>query len=133
MKMKLALSMSARLLLGVCAALLVSGLAAMAADDANVAGSWQMTFEGPRGTINQTLSIEQDGAKIKGTLKGPRGDAPLEGSIKGNDISFSVKRDTPNGQMVIEYKGAVDGDSMKGTMSGGRFSGDWTAKRGKKD
>ena len=127
------LSIGVMLGLGVGSALLLAGMAAMAADDANVAGSWQMTFQGRQGPINQTLTIEQDGGKIKGTLKGPRGDAPLEGSIKGNDINFSVKRTTPRGDMVLQYKGTVDGDSMKGTFEagGGNFTGEWTAKKGK--
>lgn len=133
MRTRTRLSIGAKLGLGVCAALFVTGMAAMAADDANVAGSWQMTFQGRQGPVNQTLTIEQDGGKIKGTLKGQRGEAPLEGSIKGNDISFTVKRTTPRGEMVLQYKGTVDGDSMKGTFEagGGNFNGDWTAKKGK--
>ena len=116
--------------MGGCVALLLCGMAAIAAEEpAKVAGNWEMSFEGPRGTVTQTLAIEQDGAKIKGTLKGPRGESPLEGTLEGNKISFAVKRNTPRGEMTLEYTGTVDGDSMKGTMSGGQFSGDWTAKR----
>ena len=127
------LSMGAKLCLGICSALLVSGMSAIAADDANVAGNWEMTFQGRQGAVNQTMTIEQDGSKIKGTIKGQRGDAPLEGSVKGNDVSFSVKRTTPRGEMVLQYKGTVDGDSMKGTFEagGGNFSGEWTAKKAK--
>lgn len=110
--------------------LLTLGSKAIAADEpANVAGTWEMTSGGPRGTRTQTLTINQDGTTIKGTLKGQRGEAPLEGSVTGNKLSFSVKRDTPNGTFTVEYTGTVEGDSMKGKSHSERFGGEWTAKR----
>ncbi len=116
----------------VCALLLTAGWAARAADEfAKVAGTWELSMKGREGTITQTLTIEQDASKIKGTLKGERGDSDFEGTVTGNKISFTVKRDTPRGEMTVEYAGTVDGDSIKGTMQGGRFSRDWTAKRQK--
>ena len=102
----------------------------MAADEpAKVAGTWEMTFEGPRGTRTQTLTIQQDSSTIKGIVKGQRGESPLEGSVTGNKISFAVKRETPNGTFTIEYTGTVDGNSMKGKSHSERFDGEWTAKR----
>ena len=113
-----------------CGLLLMLGSKAIAADEpAKVAGTWEMTYEGPMGTRTQTLTIQQDGSTIKGTVKGQRGESPLEGSVTGNKISFTVKRDTPNGTFTIEYTGTVDGDSMKGTIHSERFDGEWTAKR----
>ncbi len=114
------------------AALLVCGLAALAADEpAKVSGTWVLTMQGPQGGMTQTLTIEQNGDKIKGTLKGPRAEGPIKGSVKGNKIRFTSRRETPRGEMTLEYTRAVEGDSMKGTMQGGRFSGDWSAKREK--
>jgi len=103
------------------------------ADDqpANVAGNWEMTSEGRNGPMTQNLTIQQDGATIKGTIKGPRGEAPLEGSVTGNKVTFTVKRETPNGTFTIEYSGTVDGDAMKGTAHSERFDREFTAKRTK--
>jgi hypothetical protein len=113
-----------------CGVLLTWGGRVIAADEpAKVAGTWEMSFEGPMGTRTQTLTIQQDGSTIKGTLKGQRGESPLEGSVTGNKISFTVKRETPNGTFTIEYTGTVDGDSMKGTLHSERFDGEWSAKR----
>jgi hypothetical protein len=110
--------------------LLALGGSVLAAEEpAKVAGSWELTFEGPRGTRTQTLTIQQDGSKIKGTLTGQRGESPLEGSVDGNKISFTVTRETPNGTFTIEYNGTVEGDSMKGTMHNQMFDGQWSAKR----
>jgi hypothetical protein len=113
-----------------CTVMLIGGGRAMAADQpAKVDGNWEMSSQGPRGTFTQTLTIQQDGSTIKGTLKGRRGESPLEGSVTGNKINFTVKRDTPNGAFTLEYAGTVDGDSMKGTVHSERFDGEWTAKR----
>ena len=104
----------------------------IAADEAvRVAGVWELSMEGRQGAFTQTMTIEQNGDKIKGALKGPRAEAPLEGTVKGNKISFTVKRDTPRGEVTLEYTGTVDGDSMKGTLSTPAGSRDWTARRAK--
>lgn len=120
-----------RKMLGACLGLLLAAGFAVAADTpvVKVAGAWEMTSEGRQGPMTQTLTFEQDGEKLKGTLKGQRGEAPVEGSIKGKDVKFSVKRTGPMGEMVIEYSGTVDGDSMKGTVQSPMGSRDWTAKR----
>jgi hypothetical protein len=119
-------------LAALCAfALMLAIGARAAADAAKVAGAWELTWEGGQGTVTQTMTIEQDGSKIKGTLKGERGEAPFEGSLDTNKISFTAKRQTPNGEITIEYTGTVDGDSMKGTMKSPRGERPWTAKRSK--
>jgi hypothetical protein len=92
----------------------------------NVAGTWHITVSGEAGSANQTIVLKQDGNKITGTFKGPRQSGPLEGTVDGNNIKFHVKTRVP-----LDYTGTVDGDTMKGTMSGRGKSGDWTATRGK--
>src|SRR5208282_4629291 len=87
------------------------------AQDAKVAGSWDLSAPGRDGNImTQTLTLQQDGSKLTGTMKGQRGDAPVTGTISGNNISFSVTRTTPN-------------DAMKGTLTVMGNNVDWTAKR----
>ncbi len=114
-----------------CSALFVWGGRLSAEDQlAKVVGTWQMSVETPRGTNTQTLTVQQEGAKIKGTLTGRRGDSQIEGTVAGNKISFTVKRETPNGTFTLDYTGTVDGDSMAGTVHSERFDGKWTAKRG---
>lgn len=100
------------------------------AQDAKVAGSWDLSAAGRDGNVTtQTLTLQQDGTKITGTLKGPRGEAPVTGTIGGSNISFSVTRSTPNGDMKIDYSGTVSGDAMKGTFTVMGNSRDWSAKR----
>ena len=113
--------------------LILAGNNLVAADAANVAGSWELSSQGQNGPMTSTLTIQQDGGTIKGTLKGRRGDAPLEGTVTGNNVSFTVKRQDQNGKtMVMEYTATVDGDSLKGKVHSERFGDrDFTAKRTK--
>jgi hypothetical protein len=117
-----------------CGLLLMGAVKVLAADEpAKVGGTWEMSSEGPNGTMTSTLTIQQDGGSIKGTVTGRRGDAPLEGTVAGNNVSFTVKRQTQNGDtMVIEYTATVGGDSMKGKVHSERFGDhEFTAKRTK--
>lgn len=115
-------------------AALCFGLFAMAttapAQDAKVAGAWDLSQPGRNGDVQtQTLTLMQDGAKLTGTLKGARGDAPVTGSIMGNAITLSITRSTPNGDVTTDYMGTVSGDTMKGTVTVRGNPVDWTAKR----
>jgi len=108
---------------------LALALAAAAQDNAKVDGNWDLSINGPNGNFTQSLTIQQDGAKIKGTMKGRRGDSPLEGTVDGAKIHFTITRDTPRGSRTIEYTGTVSGDTMKGTVQFGDNQREWTAKR----
>ncbi len=119
------------LLAALCVVGLAFSLVAAAQEPAKVAGNWEMSMEGPRGTMTQTLALEQDGKNLKGTLKGQRGEAPVTGTLDGNKITFTVTRETPNGTRTMEYTGTVDGDAMKGTVKFGQRDVEWTAKRAK--
>ena len=117
-----------------CGVLLMGTSKVLAADEpAKVAGTWEMTSEGRSGPMTQTMTITQDGGSIKGTMTGRRGDAPLEGTVTGNKLSFTVKRQTQNGDtFVMEYTGTVEGDSIKGNVHSERFGDrEFTAKRTK--
>ena len=108
----------------VASLLLACGLPLAADDPAKVAGTWKVSVSGGAGSAEQTIILKQDGNKITGTFKGPRQSGPLEGTVEGNNISFHVATRVP-----LDYKGTVDGDSMKGTMTGNGKTGDWTATR----
>ena len=64
-------------------------------------------------------------------MKGETGpETPLDGgTVNGKDITFTVTLTGRNGEVKVEYKGTVDGDTMKGTFMQGQNSVDWTAKR----
>jgi len=111
--------------------MLVLSLVAVAQDAAKVGGTWEMTSQGRQGPQTSTLTIDQTGNKFKGTLKGQRGEAPIEGTVDGNKIAFTIERDTPNGKFTMNYTGTVDGDNIKGTVKMGENEREWTAKKQK--
>ena len=57
-------------------------------------------------------------------------DVKSEGTVKGADITWTTKRTTQMGEMVIVYKGKIDGKTMAGTVEFGAMgSGEWKAER----
>jgi hypothetical protein len=114
-----------------CAALFAVVMVTQAQAPAKVAGTWQVTNQGRNGVQTSTLTVTQEGGALKGSMKGMNGmEIPLEnGTVSGNSIDFTVTRMGRNGDVKVEYKGTVDGDTIKGTFQQGENSVDWTAKR----
>jgi hypothetical protein len=115
-------------LLFVTTILLVVACVAFAAD---VTGKWTYETPGRQGGPARatTITLKQDGNKLTGSVPGMGGrgrgggggDAAApppdqdisNGKVDGNNISFEVKRATPNGDFVTKYEGTLDGDSLK--------------------
>ncbi len=98
----------------------------------SVAGAWQVSMEGQSSAVKQTLAITQKGGTISGTLKAPQGGAvPFHGTVNGANIAFSLKRQTPDGDVTQQFAGTVTGDSIAGTVTQGKFHVGWTAARSK--
>lgn len=113
--------------------LMVSG-AAIAQDKTDVSGKWESKFTTPNGdTRTTTYTFKQDGEKLTGTISGGMGgDTPLEGTVKGKEVKFTVSRTNQNGETVkTEYSATVEGDTMKGSAEGPRGKRDWTATKAK--
>jgi hypothetical protein len=101
------------------------------AQTANVAGDWELTAQTQRGPMNWSVNFVQDGEKLAVTMVGPRGETKGEGTIKGNEIQWSVTRTSPQGDKItITYKGKVEGATMSGQSErGGGGTTEWTAKK----
>ncbi|HOW86817.1 MAG TPA: hypothetical protein P5119_10275 [Candidatus Aminicenantes bacterium] len=116
--------------LGVLAVAAVLTLAVWAVD---VSGTWEMSRPGRDGQIMTTdITIVQEGSKIKVTMPSfrPEGEPMVgEGTIEGNAIAWKIVRQTPRGEMIMEYKGTVDGAAMKGTFKMMDREIEWTAKK----
>ncbi|MGA2675088.1 MAG: hypothetical protein ABSE99_17875 [Terracidiphilus sp.] len=101
--MKRLLCVGAAVLMAFCAA------TAFAAD---VTGTWSGDMKTPDGnSFHISFMFKQDGAKLTGTVQGPRGD-PIEiadGKIDGDKLSFTVSF---NG-MTIQHEGVLHDDEIK--------------------
>ncbi len=96
----------------------------------DVSGEWELTMETQRGPMTQNLKIVQDGEKITVTMVSQRGEITGEGTIKGKDIEWSVKRTGRDGnEMTITYKGTVEGTTMSGTVEMPMGSMEWKATK----
>jgi hypothetical protein len=99
---------------------------------ADVAGKWKGQIENSdRETI---FTLKTDGSAVTGTMSDPEGqgkDRPLKGTIKGDDISFTVDSEWQGNPVKLLVKGTVAGDEMKVEMSseGGEWSTSLTLKR----
>ncbi|HXJ96188.1 MAG TPA: hypothetical protein VMT20_25395 [Terriglobia bacterium] len=104
--------------------------AAIAADTANVSGEWDLSVETPNGTGTPSVTFKQDGENLTGTYKGRFGESQLKGTIKGNEFTFTVTISIQGQDLVLDYSGTVDGDSMKGKAKFGDYGeGNFTGKK----
>jgi hypothetical protein len=130
-------SSSCRLNIGVAFALLLFSVSLSSRlfgspDAIDVTGVWDLTVESQEGTAHPTVTLKQEGERVTGRYEGKIGASSLEGTIKGNEIRFSVSLKFQDVAYTVTYNGTVSEDSMKGTA---RFSntgtGNWSARRRK--
>lgn len=86
--------------------------------DANVSGDWIWTIQGPQGEdIDINVNLKQEGSNVTGVFDMGDRKLPVEkGSIEGNVLKLTVKRNRPQGgTMTYEMEGKVEGDKINGT------------------
>ena len=97
---------------------------------ANVSGAWTMTVESPMGTRDTNAEFSQTGEQLGGKMVSPRGELPINGTVKGDDVAFGMNVNMQGQSLQIDYSGKVAGDAMQGTVKFGDYGdGKWTAKR----
>ena len=116
-------------------AILVGGLFFVSAGTVNaqtspVQGLWNAQMNTPGGVSNFDLDFKVDGEKLTGTVKRSRGDVPLTGTIKGNEISFTYTVSYNDNPITLALTGTVSGDNISGTIFFNADNSDnWSAKR----
>jgi hypothetical protein len=101
---------------GIVLALLFSALPAFAAD---ITGAWTLTVETPNGSRQSAVDFKQDGKNLSGTMHSQMGDAPLTGTVDGDQVSFSITRERDSQSFKIEYSAKVEGSKMTGSLKFG--------------
>lgn len=90
---------------------------------ADVDGIWTATFDTQIGEQHYTYTFKADGEKLTGTAKNDRGERPIEdGTIKGDNISFTENLDFQGQKLTITYTGKLSGDEIKFTRQVGTFA-----------
>lgn len=97
------------------------------AQHAKVNGTWNVSVQTSMGSGTPTFVFQHETeTNFKGTYSGQLGEAAVKGTVKGNEVKFEFTIDNN----LIEYKGTVDGNNMKGTLKLGTVTeGTFTGKR----
>ncbi len=104
---------------------------ATAGQEVRLDGEWELTTQAQQNEVTWKVVFKQTGETLEVTMTGPRGNEfQGAGTLKGQDIEWSVKRATPQGDRTLTYRGRVEGDLMSGEVQVGRLrSFPWEAKR----
>jgi hypothetical protein len=92
-----------------------------------VTGTWDCQSKGgPQGDMPFTLSLEQSGENVDGSVSSPIGGTQISsGSFKSNTLEIHI--DSPDGSYVLVAK--YDKDTLSGTWSIGNDKGTWEGKK----
>ena len=89
---------------------------------ADINGKWKGELHSPDGQkITNTFTFKVDGEKVTGSVFSSRSgtEAPIEdGTLKGDDLAFTLTRNIEGNQMKLRYTGKVKGDEIAMTVSG---------------
>jgi hypothetical protein len=98
--------------------------------DVNVTGAWEATYVTPLGPQEVKIYLTQEGPRITGHTTSEFGEAPIRGSISGDEVKFSWTESDGGKPLEIVVTGKVDGDAIVGTATlGGRGQGRFRAER----
>jgi hypothetical protein len=96
--------------------------AAGAGATAQVGGTWVATTQSPQGSMQGTLTINQNGDSFTGTMTSDFGSATIsDGEISGRNISWSISLNAGGQAITVTYQGQVEGDRITGRATAGEF------------
>ena len=98
----------------------------------SVDGAWKLTITTPRGTRDAEVDFKTDGGQLSGTWSGPQGEPQdFTGTVEDAALYWTVKRSGPQGEMILEFNGKLDGDKITGKVQLGQVgSGTFEGTRG---
>ncbi len=101
-----------------------------------VSGKWIWKIMSPQGEVANALELKAEGNQLTGRFArdASRWLAIENGKLAGNEMSFTVKRDRPDGgTMVYQMTGKLVDGKIQGTtkteMDGNPMSSEWSAQR----
>jgi hypothetical protein len=102
-----------------------AALSAPVVAQANVAGTWTLTLEGPEGPVESTIVLTQDGSDVTGTIVMDQVDAAelTGGVIEGNTLKFVLAISVQGMDIALEATGEVSGDAIEGELYVPDFGG----------
>ena len=117
------------LLLGLVFAAVAAAPTASAQTAVNIAGEWNATMNTPGGSRSFKIDFTQQGDSLGGTVRRATGDVPLQGKVKGNDVTFQYTIDYGGNALTLVVSTTVTGDTMKGAIDLGGVTESFSAER----
>ena len=98
----------------------------------DLTGKWAFDVTTSAGSGTPTVTLKQSGEALTGHYSSTNlGEADLNGTVKGQDITFKFVGTVQGMSVNVSYAGTIESnDAMKGTLDiGGLAQGTFTAKR----
>jgi zinc protease len=90
----------------------------VSAEPANIAGTWDLSLDFQGQVVPVTLTLEQEGASIKGKLETMLGDGEIaEGKVNGNKFSGTAVTEMQGQELELAINGKANGNTISGTIS----------------
>ena len=94
--------------------MLISTLAAWA----DPIGTWEISMDGPGGTMVNYLTIRKEGDTHFASMASSQGEAEIgEIQVDGDHIEFEFSREMGARTMTMSYQCDVDGDTLTGEVT----------------
>ncbi len=100
------------------------------AERSNAAGTWTLNIDLGKGNMTATLSLQQEGERLRGSIQGELGSAEIANASlsPGGEVRFSVKVTVEGQTNEATFAGSLTGNEMRGTVtivgsSPGSFTG----------
>jgi imidazolonepropionase-like amidohydrolase len=97
----------------------------------DLTGKWSITITSEQGPMQATAELSMaSGGSITGTVAHPFGTSNVTtGYLSGNAFSITISADAGEGPHDYTFSGTLEGNTMKGTISGPDFSAEFTGTR----
>jgi hypothetical protein len=124
-----------RVLIILTAVIAVQFFAVVFSQQDKLAGRWEGKVQTPQGERNTVVTFKKESDKYTGSTLGMGGnDMPFkEVKVDGNTVTAVAIAQSPQGEVTINYKFTVEGESLKGQGSvdfgGQTFTFDYDLKR----
>ncbi len=86
-----------------------------------VDGTYKIEIDTPIGKQEARLEMKSAGEKLSGTAEATLGKGDFTGTVKGNDVSWSLEVNSPMGKIKLDFTGKVSGSDISGQVNLGGF------------
>jgi len=112
------------------ALLIVVSLVVALPQETSLTGEWSAIVTAPRGELEYTMYLTQEGPRLTGYFQSQYGEIPLKGTVNGRDVKLSWTLMDGSREVNVTMTGKVDGDAISGTASLGNIGeGPFRAQR----